>query len=239
VYSDYDWDGKSMGKSGERPKPDALHVAQLSRGAQTSCADTGGSLSLEPQTPICFGRNIVGTNSTTNQAHLWHSPSLHPRAVKAMQMQLKMLKKDYYNLEADMDAHEHRKMDIQIKPRGDPGPAGPPGDRGLTGPVGGVGERGPMGPQGDRGEDGPRGLTGRQGAKGATGEIGLPGSVGENICFLPLFPSILCSLSALPPFLHRTILIASCSVPPRLLHACRDGQTTHQKTNQPGLDTRH
>jgi len=156
-----------------------------------------------------------------------------------MQMQLKMLKKDYYNLEADMDSHEHRKMDIQIKPRGDPGPAGPPGDRGLTGPVGGVGERGPMGPQGDRGDNGPRGLTGRQGAKGATGEIGLPGRVGENICFLPLFSSILCSLSVFPPFLHRTILTASCSVPPRLLHACRDGQTTHQNTNQPGLDTRH
>jgi len=103
-----------------------------------------------------------------------------------MQMQLKMLKKDYYNLEADMDAHEHRKMDIQIKPRGDPGPAGPAGDRGLTGPVGAVGERGRMGPQGDRGADGPRGLTGRQGAKGATGEIGLPGGVGENNCSLHL-----------------------------------------------------
>jgi hypothetical protein len=76
VYSDYDWDGKSMGKSGERPKSDAMHVARLSHGAQTLHAVTGGSLvPRTSNTPLLLGRTMVGTSSTTDQSHLWHSTS--------------------------------------------------------------------------------------------------------------------------------------------------------------------
>lgn len=59
-----------------------------------------------------------------------------------MMQKLKKISHHLSNLKADYATHEHRTLDIALKPRGNPGPSGPTGDIGNTGPLG------PSGPPG-------------------------------------------------------------------------------------------
>jgi hypothetical protein len=99
-------------------------------------------------------------------------------AVKKMSTTLRQLKKNFYNLEADLQTHAHRQLDIALKPRGNRGAAGPRGNDGPQGPQGTVGAPGDIGPRGDPGHRGPPGDRGIKGAKGPTGDIGDPGPGG-------------------------------------------------------------
>jgi hypothetical protein len=104
--------------------------------------------------------------------------SLFCFSVKRMSKTLKKLKSNFFNLEADLQTHAHRQLDIALKPRGDTGAAGPRGNPGLRGPVGPVGAPGDTGPRGDKGARGPDGDRGMKGEKGPTGDIGDPGPDG-------------------------------------------------------------
>lgn len=169
VFSDYDWDGKSLGKSGEEAPP-RLNPPLISGGTRRRICRI---------VPLSSGRAAAVSPIICGLPRARLPLTRHGPAVKAMQMQLKELKHDYYNLEADLDAHEHRKLDIQIKPRGNPGQGGPRGDKGPTGPMGTVGAPGPPGLRGYVGSNGERGSVGSRGAQGSTGPIGPPGINGE------------------------------------------------------------